>query len=426
MKNKLQVFVSSTYSDLIDERQRAVEAILEAGHIPAGMELFRAGENIKGTIQKWIDDSDVYLLILGGRYGSIDSNTKKSYTQWEYEYAIDSGKPVFAIVLSTKYLMEKEEKNPGTIFEIENKDKYDDFKKFVLENIVYLINNSNELAQKIVIQLNDYSSDPNFANQGWVKKEDILDYSPNKTQEKIFEELYFNNFLPNQQPIPELRELVHNQYQIFADLTDCFGIFLKDLNRNIRITLQNDYIEIENSTSFHYYKRKDIEYTHKFYPWLRPGTETETYSFSNVRYNHDEQRNGMQYIHLGQHTSTANPFYYHGKIGIQVPLKNDEELHSISYIGKYHTDYALFFHSYCFKMFCQSFHIHIQLFDKRTLNKKKEKYVLKWEMYTPYSMDYAYNSKHMIQQTEDIIEFNGIPWMTPSSGYIVTLNCKKS
>jgi len=40
---KLQVFVSSTYRDLKPERQAAVEAILKAGHIPAGMELFSAG-----------------------------------------------------------------------------------------------------------------------------------------------------------------------------------------------------------------------------------------------------------------------------------------------------------------------------------------------------------------------------------------------
>ena len=43
MKKKLQVFLSSTYTDLIDERQAAVEAILSIGHIPAGMELFKAG-----------------------------------------------------------------------------------------------------------------------------------------------------------------------------------------------------------------------------------------------------------------------------------------------------------------------------------------------------------------------------------------------
>ncbi|MDD5007450.1 MAG: DUF4062 domain-containing protein [Syntrophorhabdaceae bacterium] len=43
MKKKLQVFISSTYSDLKAERQSAVDAVLKAGHIPAGMELFAAG-----------------------------------------------------------------------------------------------------------------------------------------------------------------------------------------------------------------------------------------------------------------------------------------------------------------------------------------------------------------------------------------------
>lgn len=100
MNKKLQVFVSSTYTDLIEERQAAVEAILDAGHIPAGMELFKAGnESQLKTIYKWIDQSDVYMLILGGRYGSIENKTGKSYTQLEYEYALSKGIPVFAVVL---------------------------------------------------------------------------------------------------------------------------------------------------------------------------------------------------------------------------------------------------------------------------------------------------------------------------------------
>lgn len=88
MKKKLQVFISSTYIDLIAERQAAVEAILDAGHIPAGMELFQAGsQSQKETIERWIDESDVYLLILGSRYGSIEPDSKMSYTHWEYDYA---------------------------------------------------------------------------------------------------------------------------------------------------------------------------------------------------------------------------------------------------------------------------------------------------------------------------------------------------
>jgi DNA-binding NtrC family response regulator len=65
---KLQVFVSSTYLDLQFERQAAVTAILENGHIPAGMELFAANDEEQfEVIRHWIERSDIFLLILGRR-----------------------------------------------------------------------------------------------------------------------------------------------------------------------------------------------------------------------------------------------------------------------------------------------------------------------------------------------------------------------
>ena len=68
---KMQIFVSSTYEDLKDERQKMVEAILDAGHIPAGMEIFGGAGTVIGAIKRWIDESDIYFLLLGGMYGSI-------------------------------------------------------------------------------------------------------------------------------------------------------------------------------------------------------------------------------------------------------------------------------------------------------------------------------------------------------------------
>ncbi|MFZ1921683.1 MAG: DUF4062 domain-containing protein, partial [Xanthobacteraceae bacterium] len=101
MKRKLQVFISSTYSDLKDERQAAVEAILKAGHIPAGMELFTAGDKSQMVaIERWIDESDVFMLILGGRYGSIEPKTGLSYVELEYDYAVAQRKPTFAVVIN--------------------------------------------------------------------------------------------------------------------------------------------------------------------------------------------------------------------------------------------------------------------------------------------------------------------------------------
>ncbi|WP_117037799.1 DUF4062 domain-containing protein, partial [Klebsiella pneumoniae] len=39
---KYQVFLSSTYSDLAEERESIIKAILEMYHIPIGMEMFSA------------------------------------------------------------------------------------------------------------------------------------------------------------------------------------------------------------------------------------------------------------------------------------------------------------------------------------------------------------------------------------------------
>lgn len=100
-QRKLQIFVSSTFTDLRNERQAAVEAILGARHIPAGMELFAAGDQEQmQVIRRWIDDSDIFMLILGGRYGSVEPTSGKSYVQLEYEYAIQQRKPFFAIVMT--------------------------------------------------------------------------------------------------------------------------------------------------------------------------------------------------------------------------------------------------------------------------------------------------------------------------------------
>src|SRR5215469_1418567 len=107
-KRKLQIFLSSTYEDLIDERLAAMEAILAAGHIPAAMEQFSPGdETAWEKITAWIDESDAFILILGGRYGSIEPNSGKSYVECEYEYAVEKKKPFFALVVSEKHHEER-------------------------------------------------------------------------------------------------------------------------------------------------------------------------------------------------------------------------------------------------------------------------------------------------------------------------------
>lgn len=98
MEKRYQVFVSSTFLDLTDERRAVMQALLELDCIPAGMELFPASDDDSWTlIQRVIDDCDYYLVILGGRYGSVDS-AGVGYTEKEYDYAVEMGKPVLGFL----------------------------------------------------------------------------------------------------------------------------------------------------------------------------------------------------------------------------------------------------------------------------------------------------------------------------------------
>ncbi|WP_028879451.1 DUF4062 domain-containing protein [Terasakiella pusilla] len=98
MEKRYQVFVSSTYTDLKEERQAVTQTLMEMDCIPAGMELFPAADEEQWEfIKKVIDDCDYYLLIIGGRYGSV-TDDGISYTQKEYEYAVSKGLPVVALL----------------------------------------------------------------------------------------------------------------------------------------------------------------------------------------------------------------------------------------------------------------------------------------------------------------------------------------
>lgn len=96
---RYQVFVSSTYKDLIEHRQLVIKSLLEADAIPAGMELFPAADDTAwNLIKRVIDESDYYIVIIGGRYGSTDPDSGLSYTEMEYNYASKRGKPILALL----------------------------------------------------------------------------------------------------------------------------------------------------------------------------------------------------------------------------------------------------------------------------------------------------------------------------------------
>jgi hypothetical protein len=174
MESKLQIFISSTFTDLIDERQAAVQAILKSGHIPAGMELFTAGDKSQwDVIQRWIVDADVYMLILGGRYGSIEPDSGISYTELEYDFAVGCGKPHFAVVIADDALEEKVKIHGSRVLETDNPDKLKKFRTKVLSKMSSFYNDIKDV--KIAV----LETVPQLANEyglrGWVRATEIPD-----------------------------------------------------------------------------------------------------------------------------------------------------------------------------------------------------------------------------------------------------------
>lgn len=108
---KYQVFLSSTYSDLADERESIIKAILEMYHIPIGMEMFSAeDEDQWEIIRRTIEVSDYYILVLGLRYGSKTSDGI-SFTQKEYEYALEKKIPILAFVMNDTVSLSKDKRD---------------------------------------------------------------------------------------------------------------------------------------------------------------------------------------------------------------------------------------------------------------------------------------------------------------------------
>jgi hypothetical protein len=98
MDKRYQVFISSTFADLQEERRKVIQTVMELDCFPAGMELFPAADEEQWQfIKRVIDDCDYYLLIIGGRYGSVTAEGV-SYTEKEYDYAVERNLRVLAFI----------------------------------------------------------------------------------------------------------------------------------------------------------------------------------------------------------------------------------------------------------------------------------------------------------------------------------------
>jgi hypothetical protein len=93
------IFISSTYRDLAEHRRSVWEALKQFDVTIRGMEEFGARtERPLDTCLAEVEQSDVYVGIIAFRLGSMDSSSRKSFTQLEYEHAVATGKEVLLYI----------------------------------------------------------------------------------------------------------------------------------------------------------------------------------------------------------------------------------------------------------------------------------------------------------------------------------------
>lgn len=163
MDKRYQIFVSSTFTDLKEERKAIIEGLLNAKYIPAGMEMFAASNDEQFKyIKKIIDTCDYYILIVGARYGSINSSTGKSFTEQEYDYAVEKNIPVLVFLHDDPYNLPADKRDD------ENRKLLDEFRvKVSHDRLCKMWYTSSELIASVIISLGEeINSNPQM---GWTR-----------------------------------------------------------------------------------------------------------------------------------------------------------------------------------------------------------------------------------------------------------------
>lgn len=198
MEKLYQVFISSTKEDLSDARQEVSQALLKAKCFPVAMELFPAAdEGISDFIRQKIDESDYFIIISAGRYGSINRETGVSYTEEEYDYAMETGKPIIRLVHKNPF-----ETLPGSRIDQDpaQRERLERFhEKIQASRLAYQWESDRELGAQVVLGILDTIE--RHPAKGWTRGGAV---SSDESLKKILELEDENRTLSNQ--LAEFRE----------------------------------------------------------------------------------------------------------------------------------------------------------------------------------------------------------------------------
>lgn len=164
VEKREQVFISSTFRDLVDERRAVIQTLLQADCIPSGMELFPASDSEKWDLIKGVIDlCDYYVVIVGGRYGSMDTEKQLSYTEMEFDYAVETGTPVMGFLHGDpgKLIADKMDLDP------ELRRRLDEFRSKVEKKMVKYWHEPGDLPGQVALAIMQIRK--SHPAEGWIR-----------------------------------------------------------------------------------------------------------------------------------------------------------------------------------------------------------------------------------------------------------------
>lgn len=239
MERRYDVFVSSTYEDLVDERKEITQAILECDCMPVGMEMFPASDLKQWDfIKKVIDKSDIYLVIVAGRYGSVGEDEygkRMSYTEMEFDYALKTNKPILAFLHKdiNKLTRDKSE------IDRENIEALDNFRNKIKNGrMVKFFTNKDELKANALSSIN-YTK-KQITTGGWVRSEQAAVSGNKEAEAKLLKLQESNEILKL-----KLKEKMEENEQILQECEKTKVELLKARNRENELALRYEKIKVK-------------------------------------------------------------------------------------------------------------------------------------------------------------------------------------
>jgi len=230
IKQHVPIFVSSTYTDLVPYRKAVWNTLDKLKVGVSGMEIFgaRSAEPLQTCVGE-VMKCEVFVGIVGMRYGSVDEKTGKSFVRVEYETALEKNLDILIYLIDE----EKAQIPPMSVDVAESASKLQDFKELLRKkHTIETFLSPEDLGNKVERDLLRL-----FTEKGLVIEEEKL--QPSVQPEKTIQLLNKFNLMPDRFDGSEVELIIKfsgNSEAVSESLCKAIGLrFGWSLSRSITV-----------------------------------------------------------------------------------------------------------------------------------------------------------------------------------------------